>query len=220
MPDLTPPRLSESTVALPATSRAGGFADPPPAAAWRHENARVGFEVAWFHPLDQFDPSDGGWNLRGHATGLEDGQTWSVAYDIDLDAAWRTRRARVVEDSARGEAVTVLEADGGGSWRVDGRPVPELEGCLDVDLEASAMTNTLPVHRLPLLPAARADVPAAYVRLGLAVQRLDQTYRCRDDPGPPFLVDYAAPAFDFTCELRFDASGLVLEYPGIAVRAF
>ena len=30
---------------------------------------------------------------------------------------------------------------------------------------------------------------------------------------------YAAPAFDFTCTLVYDESGLVLDYPGIAVRA-
>jgi hypothetical protein len=30
---------------------------------------------------------------------------------------------------------------------------------------------------------------------------------------------YAAPAFGFTCTLVYDESGLVLDYPGIAVRA-
>jgi hypothetical protein len=29
---------------------------------------------------------------------------------------------------------------------------------------------------------------------------------------------YAAPAFGFTCTLVYDSSGLVLDYPGIAVR--
>jgi hypothetical protein len=28
-----------------------------------------------------------------------------------------------------------------------------------------------------------------------------------------------APAFDFACRLTYDESGLVLDYPGIAVRA-
>jgi hypothetical protein len=34
-----------------------------------------------------------------------------------------------------------LRADGDGSWVVDGRPAPQLDGCLDVDLESSSMTN-------------------------------------------------------------------------------
>ena len=31
--------------------------------------------------------------------------------------------------------------------------------------------------------------------------------------------DYTAPAFDFRCRLVYDQSGLVPDYPGIAVRA-
>jgi len=31
--------------------------------------------------------------------------------------------------------------------------------------------------------------------------------------------DYAAPVFDFACRLLYDESGLVLDYPGIAIRA-
>jgi hypothetical protein len=31
--------------------------------------------------------------------------------------------------------------------------------------------------------------------------------------------DYTAPAFEFRCELVYDAAGLVLDYPGIASRA-
>ena len=192
------------------------FADLPPTAAWRHRDARSGFEVAWFDA----DPDGAGRQLRGHSTGLEDGQTWSVAYDIRLDSAWRTRWAQIRRYGAEGEWVTELESNGLGRWRVDGAPAPEVDGCLDVDLEASAMTNTLPVHRLELAPGDRSDAPAAYVRLDLTVQRLDQTYRRLDDDGPPYRFDYAAPVFDFACELRYDAAGLVLDYPGIARREF
>ena len=32
------------------------------------------------------------------------------------------------------------------------------------------------------------------------------------------VYDYESPAFDFRCQLTYDESGLVLSYPGIAVR--
>jgi hypothetical protein len=35
--------------------------------------------------------------------------------------------------------------------------------------------------------------------------------------GPRF--HYEAPVFNFECELAYDDSGLLLDYPGIAVRA-
>jgi hypothetical protein len=36
---------------------------------------------------------------------------------------------------------------------------------------------------------------------------------------PRQCYDYSAPAFEFSCRLVYDESGLVLDYPGIAARA-
>ena len=63
------------------------FAAPPPTAAWRHQDARSGFEVAYFHLLDD------GYCIEGCTTAIEGGQTWAVDYAIALDANWTTRRA-------------------------------------------------------------------------------------------------------------------------------
>ena len=53
----------------------------------------------------------------------------------------------------------------------------------------------------------------------LSVERLEQRYlRLPDDSGRQ-RYRYRAPAFDFECELVYDESGLVLDYPGIATRA-
>jgi uncharacterized protein len=57
-------------------------------------------------------------------------------------------RCRHQQPYRLGVRSTVLEADGHGQWKVDGEAAPQLDGCLDVDLEASAFTNALPVHRL------------------------------------------------------------------------
>ena len=190
------------------------FAAFPAAACWRHRGARSGFEVAYFRA------AAGGWSIDGTTTAVEDGQTWIVSYRIRLDAAWLTREARVTARTAAGLRQSGLTADGAGRWRVDGRPAPQLDGCLDIDLESSALTNTLPVHRLALATGARAETPAAYVRaVGLRTERLDQSYTRLPDESGQQRYRYAAPAFGFTCRLRYDESGLVVDYPGIAVRA-
>jgi uncharacterized protein len=191
------------------------FRTPPETACWQHLEARSGFEVAYFRGLAD------GWTVDGTTAAVEDGQTWVVTYSIELDAGWVTRSARITARSVPGSRETFLTADGAGNWLVDGEPAPHLDGCLDVDLESSAMTNTLPVHRLALAAGGQADAPAAYVRaLDLSVARLDQTYRrIPDDDGPRQRYDYAAPVFGFTGRLIYDESGLVLDYPGIARRA-
>ncbi|NKY30150.1 putative glycolipid-binding domain-containing protein [Nocardia gamkensis] len=190
------------------------FEPPPPTAAWRHRTAREGFEVAYFRVTEL------GVLIDGCTTAVEDGAAWVVDYRIALDTEWRTCRAQVGVRKPGGWNTLVLESDGAGSWLLDGMPAPLLDGCLDVDLESSALTNALPVHRSAWEIGDGADAPATYVYAsGAAVARLEQRYvRIADGAhGPRF--HYDAPEFDFTCTLDYDKSGLVLDYPGIAVRA-
>ncbi|MFI6773547.1 putative glycolipid-binding domain-containing protein [Nocardia sp. NPDC050412] len=185
------------------------FLDLPSVASWRHVGARTGFEVAYF------TADHGGRRVAGVTTATEGSQSWIVDYVIDVDQSWLTRSARI---TGRTEGVTrtiVIEADGMGHWQIDGVPAPHLRGCLDLDLEASAVTNTFPVHRLSLPIGHAAAAPAAYVRaVGLAVDHLEQTYSRASEQ----VYDYAAPAFDFACSLTYDQHGLILDYPGIATR--
>jgi uncharacterized protein len=109
--------------------------------------------------------------------------------------------------------------DGAGSWTVDDAPAPQLDGCLDVDLEVSACTNTLPVHRLGLAVGEAADAPAAYVRAAaFAVERLEQRYERLPDDGDLVRYAYASPRFGYEDVLVYDADGLIVDYPGIAAR--
>lgn len=190
------------------------FTQLPARAAWRHRDAREGFEVVFARA------AAGGYRIDGATAALEGDDAWCVSYDIALDAGWGTRRAEVSGTSAAGRADVVLESDGAGEWLVDGRPAAHLRGCRDVDLESSALTNAFPVHRLGLEVGESADAPAAYVRaLDLRVERLEQHYVRLENDGVRERYHYAAPIFDFECELIYDEAGLLLDYPGIASRA-
>jgi uncharacterized protein len=187
----------------------------PSIAAWRHlGTAREGFEVVFL----LVDPN--GYHFEGHSTGVEEGQAWSISYILSVDANWRTRTAHIFGHSMLGKHELRLEGDGTGIWRVDGASAPsEIAGCLDVDLEASAFTNALPIHRLQLDVGQRADAPAVYVRaLDLSVERLDQTYARLEDDGDHSRYHYAGPRFNYEDQLVYDRSGLVLDYPDLAVR--
>ena len=170
-------------------------------AAWEHVGARRGFEVV----------SIGDGRFEGVTAAVEDGEAWAVRYVIELDEQWRTTTAEITSLAAR----TILEHDGDGHWTVDGSHDPELDGCLDVDLASSALTNAFPVRRLDLAVGQHAEAPAAYVRAtDLRVERLEQRYvrlsatRYR----------YSAPRFEFQTTLVYDDMGYVTDYPGIATR--
>src|SRR4051794_15576598 len=114
----------------------------PPQAAWRHAQAREGFEVVFLEAR----PS--GHRALGSTAAVEDGTAWVVEYLIDLASAWATTRARVTSRALSGRHEVTLKSDGHGRWHVDGRPAAHLNGCLDLDLESSVLTNAFPVHRL------------------------------------------------------------------------
>lgn len=198
---------------MPPAQIAAAFAGPPPAAAWRHAVAREGFEVV-------FIAGEGAVRADGHSVAVEDGQAWTVRYAIEADAGWAARHASVCGHSAAGERRVALETDGSGHWFIDGAPAAHLDGCHDIDLEASAFTNAFPVHRLRLAVGDAVQAPAAYVRaLDLSVERLEQRYeRLHDDARGNQCYAYSAPAFAFEAELVYDEYGLVVAYPGLAVR--
>lgn len=185
----------------------------PSTAAWRHRDTRLGFEVLFVRH------DRGCLRLEGYSTAVEEDEAWAIRYDLTVDERWVTRSAHVVARSALNVHEVRLEADATGVWQIDGKAAPRLDGCLDVDLEASACTNALPIHRLGLSVGGRADAPAAYVRAPiLRVERLEQTYARLPDDGDRARYEYVAPAFDFSAVLTYDRFGLVLDYPGIAVR--
>lgn len=178
----------------------------PAFAAWRFVTAVDGFEVAY--PARR--------ELRGCTAAVEDGQPYVVRYEIALDEQWRTREVRVSNDTVEGGRSRELRSDGAGHWTVDGVAAPDLDGLVDVDLEASACTNTLPVHRLDLPDGEVVAAPAVYVRaMDLSVTRLEQTYRRRGER----TFDYTSEGGGFRAVLEYDGAGLIVDYPGIAVRS-
>jgi uncharacterized protein len=187
--------------------------DLPVSAAWRHVDAREGFEVV-FPSVEGDEP-----RFDGHTTAVEAEQAWAVSYSIALDAGWRSRSARVVSRSAMGTRELELTRDGAGGWLVNGAPAPHAEGLDDIDLEASSFTNAFPVRRLALALGESAEAPALYVRApDLRVERLEQSYRRIEDDGVRSRYDYRSPQFEFEAVLAYDQYGFIRDYPGIAAR--
>jgi hypothetical protein len=154
-----------------------------------------------------------GASLDGLALVMADGAIWRVAYAIACDAQWRVRDVRVSASSRAGQRASRLNADGDGHWTTaDGAPLPQLDGCVDVDLAFSPVTNTLPIRRLSLAPGATAELRVVYLTLPeLAPVPDGQRYtRLAADR-----YRYESADDDFRAELPVDAHGLVRDYPGL-----
>jgi putative acetyltransferase len=133
-----------------------------------------------------------------------------LTYTVEVDAAWRSRTAAVREAAGTRR----LASDGRGRWWVDGREAGDLAGCTAVDLEASPVTNTLPVRQLTAEGAVARQLTAAWIRVpGPAVIASEQRY---ERLGPR---RWRYSSGSFQAELAVDDDGLVTSYGDVWRRA-
>lgn len=143
----------------------------------------------------------------------------SFQYRIEGDASWRLRRIIVHEFNNPDRRLELVTDGRGRWWDLSGASVPDLEDCLDLDIEASPFTNTLAIRRLDLAPGESREICAAFVGIpDLDASRFMQRYSRIPGRTDPDLYRYEGLESDFTVELPVDSNGLLLEYPGYFVR--
>jgi hypothetical protein len=177
--------------------------------AWRRADEDRG------HSLARLEQRPDGWTCWGTEVLAGPAALLSCGFRIEVDTGWATRTVEVWSVSAAGERSLRLAADSERRWWRDGARAPDLDGCLDVDVAATPLTNTFPINRLAGLGVgASVTSPVAWVDVpGLGVSRVDQTYRRLADRRWQYR-DERYGAF----ELSVDEDGLVVDYSGLATR--
>jgi uncharacterized protein len=155
----------------------------------------------------------------GIVIGATEGRPFRVAYEVCCDVGWRVRAVRVGVPGSEVPGVE-LHSNGQGNWRrPDGQIVPELRGCIDVDISVTPFTNTLPIRRLGLAPTESAELSVAYFE-GTELQAWPepQRYTCLERSEGGGLYRFLNLDGGFTADLPVDADGLVLDYPRLFKR--
>jgi hypothetical protein len=160
-------------------------------------------------------PESGGIRVTSVVIGEHEGVAYGARYDLLCDEGWRTRSLAV--ECLNGRSLR-LESDGAGRWTdAAGKPLPALDGCIDIDLSASPLTNTLPVRRCGIDPAAGA------MRFRMALVPFDtlepfpdeQIYTALDGTGR---FRFEAADGTFEAEIMMDDERFVVSYPPLYER--
>ena len=101
---------------------------------------------------------------RGRRVFLYDGEVSQLVYNIDCDVRWNTQSARVSGSVGNTRIEVVVERDDR-EWRLNEVARPEVDGCVDIDLNFSPMTNLLPIRRRPLEIGQSMEVRGSLVAL-------------------------------------------------------
>lgn len=151
------------------------------------------------------------WVLAGSAVFAHEWQPCRLDYRIELDEEFHTRAATVKGWLGGRDIDVTIEAEGG-RWRLNGVECPQVEGCIDVDLNFSPSTNLLPIRRLDLAIGDEAEVRAAWLRFPeFVLEPLPQLYRCTGR----HTYHYESGGGAFTAELEVDVVGFVSRYAGL-----
>jgi hypothetical protein len=153
-----------------------------------------------------------GWRLIGVAILAESGRPCRIEYDIGCDARWMTRRCAIRGHVGVQSVHLDVQCSPTGVWSVGGVEVPALQGCDDIDLGFSPVTNLLPIRRLALPVGEQSIVRAAWIRFPeLTTEVLVQSYT--HVSADRYVYESAGGAF--RRELQVDAFGCVIDYPGL-----
>ena len=151
------------------------------------------------------------WILQGTILTVSERGPTEARYEVVCDDAWRTKCAAISLRSGTDER-SLRVAVAGGRWNENGRENETIRDCVDIDLEWSPSTNSIPVRRLRLAVGQRSGViTAAWVRFpDLTLQPLRQEYERTSEQ----CFRYTSAEGGFAADVAVDAEGLVLDYEG------
>ena len=148
-----------------------------------------------------------GVTVRSSLIGERDGMAFGAFYEIELDPDWTFRSLVLRRHDGQ---VLRLVSNGEGDWKLDGRRAPALEGCVDIGISGTPLTNTLPMRRRRFEPGVPQRFDMALVPLDtLEPFRDGQTYTQLDDAH----FRYEAADGSFTQVLTVDEHRFVIDYP-------
>jgi uncharacterized protein len=153
----------------------------------------------------------GGWLLQGAAVFDHDGRSAAVAYQVEVDARWVTKRGLISGFLGDQTIEHEIRRDDQG-WRLNGVAVQGLEHLVDLDYGFTPATNVLQLSRLALRRGQRAEVPVVWFDLDTAsLVELPQTYERRSEAS----YWYEAPTVPYRALLEISPNGFVQSYPDL-----
>jgi uncharacterized protein len=171
-------------------------------AMWISNDNQI-FEHVWLYQSAEKSIADG-WIVHSGENG------YRIHYNIEVDASWRTRKMEITK---WGEQIKTMQlhSDGNGHWSDhQGNEIPDLTGCIDVDLYASPFTNTVAIQRLALQTLQSQTINVVFVGLPeLKTEQVRQKYTMINEG----LYRYEGLETGFTTELPVDSNHFVIDYP-------
>src|SRR5579885_2727640 len=151
---------------------------------------------------------------HGDVISVENGAAFHLHYTVKCDNSFTVREVNMTLESDTPTGRLSLRSNRHGNWSGDRQtPLPELDGCIDIDISATPFTNTLPIRRIQWQVGQSEEFRMVYILVpDLKVSVMRQRYTClaKTDQGATFRYENVDD--DFKADITVDSDGLVVHY--------
>jgi uncharacterized protein len=184
----------------------------------------------WMTEAAAIELGEDGMRVTGTQFGA-DPEPFRVDYRLEAPERFVTRELELMATAERWRRRLLLRHDGSGGWSAevddegqvpggawDGE-LPDLSGAVDVDIQNSPLTNTMPILREGFRDGGSGEFVMAFVLTPtLRVEASPQGYEHVRQGDHGSVVRYLSLDGDFRADLELDGQGLLVVYPRLARR--
>ena len=149
--------------------------------------------------------------------GFHKGLTYRLRYTIEVNADWQTLQCDIITEVDGQLQNYSFHNVGNSQWTMNGVLHPEFDGCTEVDISLTPLTNTLPINRLRLKVNIEAEIKVICIDvLKQEINTVRQKYRklSADE------YRFENVSNDFKALIKVNAQGFVTDYPPLFALTF
>ena len=153
--------------------------------------------------------------IKSTILGLYNEKLYQVKYVINLNQSWQVYFCCVESQFNNRVKSFEFSKDQNQKWSLNGKYQPEFDGCMDVDIPLTPLTNSLPINRLGLNDGQEEKIDVIYIDLlDENIRPVKQKYKRISTE----IYKYENIPNDFEAEIKVDNLGFVVDYPQLFKR--
>ncbi len=156
-----------------------------------------------------------GTEINAVIIGLYHNIIFKVEYFIKTNKQWETIFFEIKSNLNSRVQLLSYKSDGKGNWITNGKHCEQFNGCIDIDISVTPLTNSLPVNRLHLLKNESKKINVFYIDIFKQQLSAVQQYYTRLSE---FKYKYENVPNDFEAVITVDELGLLTNYPKLFKR--
>lgn len=152
--------------------------------------------------------------VKSSIVGCSDGIPFKVDYELGMSKDWIISHFSLRAWLGNVDHSLSLNHNGYGGWFNSGKEWKHLEGCLDIDISLTPLTNSLPINRIKTVSREKSNIEVVYIDvLNFGITKKIQHYQLLENNKYRFSNNE-----NFVADIIVDEFNFVKHYPDLFER--